>query len=60
MELLGAERESVASVANFPGYIFYSLLRYALYAPPGLQAAHGICNGKKIPWEGELNLRFDP
>jgi len=18
------------------------------------------CNGKKIPWEGELNLRFDP
>ena len=26
----------------------------------GLSAAHGICNGKKIPWEGELNLRFDP
>ena len=25
-----------------------------------LRDAHGICNGKKIPWEGELNLRFDP
>ena len=35
------------------------------YAPPlrlelSLRDAHGICNGKKIPWEGELNLRFDP
>jgi len=26
----------------------------------GLSAAHGIFHGKKIPWEGELNLRFDP
>ena len=29
----------------------------ALRCPPG---PHGIGNGKKIPWEGELNLRFDP
>ena len=51
--LAGVGAERVRARAPLPAHPKVRALR----CPPG---PHGICNGKKIPWEGELNLRFDP
>ena len=58
----------VPTVEGLPGGWWEVSARFppqCRFAPPlrlelSLRDAHGICNGKKIPWEGELNLRFDP
>jgi hypothetical protein len=49
--------QTLASVETLGSTLTLSLRFELSY---GLSAAHGIFHGKKIPWEGELNLRFDP